>query len=168
MRNDISDLQKQSQTLKDTLTDMQAKSIINNLIIGGLDEVEEGMAEDVEHTVRSFMLDDLKIPRERIVEIKFERVQRTGLRTLNRYRKVLAVFSDTKDKTYVKTFRKHLENTDKFMHDQYPPEIVAYRKKLIPFMKLAKDDGKDAYIKYNRLIVNGEVYKDGVYGKIPV
>ena len=122
-RNDISDLQKQNQTLKDTVTDMQAKSVMNNLIIGDLDEVEEGMAEDVEHTVRSFMLDDLKIPRERIVEIKFERIQRTGLRALNRSRKVLAVFSDTKDKTYVKTFRKHLENTDKFMPDQYPPRL---------------------------------------------
>ena len=86
---------------------------------------------------------------------------------LNRSRKILAVFSDVKHKTYVKTFRKQLENTDKFMHDQYPPEIVAYRKKLIPFMKLAKDDGKEAYIKYNRLIVDGEVYRDGAYGKIP-
>ena len=28
-------------------------------------------------------------------------------------------------------------------------------------MKLAKDDGKEAYIKYNRLIVDGEVYRDG-------
>ena len=37
---------------------------------------------------------------------------------------------------------------------------------MIPFMKLAKDDGKEAYIKYNR-IVDGEVYRDGAYGKIP-
>ena len=34
-------------------------------------------------------------------------------------------------------------------------------------MKLAKDDGKEAYIMYNRLIVDGEVYTDGAYGKIP-
>ena len=52
-----------------------------------------------------------------------------------------------------------------FMHDQYP--VVAYRKKLVPILKHAKDDGKEAYIKYNKLIVDGAVYTDGDYGKVP-
>ena len=127
-RKDISELQKQNQSLKDTLNDMQAKSMMNNLIIGGIAEAENGIEENVENTVRRFMLDDLKIPQEHVVDIKFERVQRTGQRMLNRSRKILAVFSDVKHKTFVKTFRKQLGNSDKFMHDQYPPEIVAYRK----------------------------------------
>ena len=122
-RKNISELQKQNQSLKDTLTDIQSKAMINNLKISGLDEAQDGMAEDVENTVRAFMFEDLKIPSERIAEIKFELVQRTGLKALNRSRKILAV------KTYVKTFRKNRESTNKFMHDQYPPEVVAYRKK---------------------------------------
>ncbi|MEW8547528.1 MAG: hypothetical protein AB2693_28815, partial [Candidatus Thiodiazotropha sp.] len=123
--------------------------------------------EDTEKAVRAFMYEDIKLTQEKVTEIKFDRVQRTGAKLQNRPRKVLAVFSDTRDKTHVKSFRRNLETTNKFMHDQYPPEVVAYRKKLVPFLKLAKDDGKDAYIKYNKLIVNGRVYTDGPYGKVP-
>ena len=86
---------------------------------------------------------------------------------VNQHRKILAVFASTKDKTFVKSLKEKLEGTAKFMHDQYPANVVAYRKKLVPILKKAKDDGKDAYIKYNKLIVDGEVYTDGAYGKVP-
>ena len=33
-------------------------------------------------------------------------------------------------------------------------------------MKIAKDDGKEAYIGYNKLIVNGRNYTDGPYGRV--
>lgn len=166
-REELETLRTQNQNLKDTLVDMQSKSMINHLIIGGLDEAENETAEVTEKAVRAFMYEDLKLAQEKVTEIKFDRVQRTGTRLQNRPRKILAVFSDTRDKTYVKSFRRNLETTNKFMHDQYPPEVVAYRKKLVPFLKLAKDDGKDAYIKYNKLIVDGRIYTDGAYGKVP-
>ena len=52
------------------------------------------------------------------------------------------------------------------MHDQYPPEVIAQRKKLLPILKAAKQDNKDAYIKYNKLIVDGREYTGGKYGNI--
>ena len=99
--------------------------------------------------------------------MKVDRVQRIGPRLPNKPRKILAAFADNHDKNYVKSFRKNIEDTQMFMHDQYPPDVVAYRKKLVPVLKRAKDDGKEAYIKYNKLIVDGEVYTDGDYGKVP-
>ena len=80
-RKNISELQKQNQSLKDTLTDIQPKSMISNLIIGGLDEAQDGMAEDVGNTVRAFMFEDLMIPREN-PRAQIERVQRTGTKAL--------------------------------------------------------------------------------------
>ena len=53
------------------------------------------------------------------------------------------------------------------MHDQYLANVVAYRKKLVSILKRAKNDGKEAFTKCNKLIVNGEVYTDGEYGKVP-
>ena len=35
--------------------------------------------------------------------------------------------------------KKDLDQKNKFIHDQCPPEIVAYRKKLILLIKVAKD-----------------------------
>ena len=75
--------------------------------------------------------------------------------------------SINKYKTYVKSLREKLEETDKFMHDQYPADVVAHRKELVPILKRAKADGKQAYIKYNKLLVAGEVYSDGACGKVP-
>ena len=43
-----------------TLIDIQSKAMINNLIIGGLNEAQDGMAEDVENTLKAFMFEDLK------------------------------------------------------------------------------------------------------------
>ena len=53
------------------------------------------------------------------------------------------------------------------MHDQYPPEIVEQRRKLVPILIKANKDNKTAYIRYNKLIIDGREYTDGVYGKVP-
>ena len=52
------------------------------------------------------------------------------------------------------------------MHDQFPPEFVAQRKRLIPIMKKARADHKEAYIKYNKLFVDGSIYTTGPYGTV--
>ena len=71
-----------------------------------------------------------------------------------------------KDKEYVKSFRANINETQYYIHDQYPPEIVEQRKNLLPILKKAKTDKKDAYIKYNKLFVGGNLYTDGPYGKV--
>ena len=62
-------------------------------------------------------------------------------------------------KDMVKSFRKHLDTkkTGHFMHDQYPPEVIVQRKKLIPIMLKARQDGNESYIKYNKMYVEGSV-----------
>lgn len=166
-QEELATLKEQNQGIKDSINDIQSKAMINNLIIGGVDEANFETEEGTKQQVRAFLRDDLHIPQDRLADIKIERVQRIGARVQNRPRKILTVFADNRDKNYVKSFRGHLENTPKFMHDQYPAQIVAYRKKLVPILKRAKDDGKEAYIKYNKLIIDGAVYMDGVYGPVP-
>ena len=166
-KSNLAALQKQNDTLKETLNDMQSKSMINNLIVGGIKELENESTEQTEAEFRKFLANDLEVPPERINEIKLERAHGIGQRLVHQHRKILAVFTSVKDKTYIKSLRAKLEDTDKFMHDQYPANVVTYRKKLVPILKRAKDDGKEAFIKYNKLIVNGEVYTDGEYGKVP-
>ena len=142
--------------------------MINNLKIGGVNEVPFETEEQTKEQLCVFFRDDLHIPEDRLQNMKTDRIQRIGPRIPNKPRKILVAFTDNNDKNFVKSFRKHLENTQMFMHDQYPPDVVAYRKKLVPILKRAMDDGKKAYIKYNKLIVDGAVYTDGDFGKVPV
>ena len=65
-----------------------------------------------------------------------------------------------------KTRNTNLKVTGSYMHDQYQHELVEQREKLLPIMKRAKDDGKEAYIMYNKLIENVRNYIDGPYGRV--
>ena len=52
------------------------------------------------------------------------------------------------------------------MHDQYPQEIVEERRRLIPIMLKARKAKKDAYIKYNKLFVDGKLNTNGEFGNV--
>ena len=147
--------------------DIQSKSMMNNLVIGGIDEEQNETPIMVENAVKQFLIDDLEIPTDKVESITFDRLQRTGKKFQNKIRKIVVVFKDAKDKEFVKTHRAKLENTQKFMHDQYPPEIVTQRRNLVPILVKAKKDNKLAYIRYNKLIIDGREYTNGVYGKVP-
>ena len=61
----------------------------------------------------------------------------------------------------------YLKDTGYYMQDQYPREVVQYRKKLLPLVKKAKDDNKDVYNRCNKLIVDGRENTGGKYGPLP-
>ena len=81
---------------------------------------------------------DLEVPPERLGQMKLERAYRIGLRLRSQPRKILAVFSDIEDKMYIKSLRDKLEESDKFMHDQYPADVLAYRKKTSSYPEMSK------------------------------
>ena len=140
--------------------------MINNLIIGGTEESDQESETQLENSVRSFFSDQLKIPEEKGNDIQFERIHRTGVKRASKPRNIVAVFMSKRDKDYVKSMRPGLRDTVFYMHDQYPTEILEQRKKLLPILKKAKSDNKDAYIKYNKLIIDGKIYTEGSYGKV--
>lgn len=188
-RREVKNLREQHKSIKESLCDIQAKSMMNNLIIGGvrednrilIDADERNTADDgqnagsigverdmtPEETVTKFMKDNLKISQDKVNRIKVKRVQRIGRYSHVKPRNLLVEFESVKDKELVKSYRRNLDGSGMYIHDQFPQEIVALRKKLVPIMKRAKGDGKSAYIKYNKLIIDGVVYTDGPYGKVP-
>lgn len=175
-RESVSMLQAENKSLKESVADLQANSMACNLIIGGIKEdagtINEAGAthetgEQTVEKVRAYLKDDLKIPETQVKTIGIESARRIGARRGNKPQNILVSFKDVKTKN-VKSFKENVDfkATGLFMHDQFPQEIVNQRKKLIPIMKKARADKKDAYIKYNKLIVDGEVYTDGKYGNI--
>jgi hypothetical protein len=47
------------------------------------------------------------------------------------------------------------------MHEQFPPEIAARRKALIPTLKAAQKQGRKSWIAYDTLYVDGLPVRDG-------
>ena len=53
---------------------------------------------------------------------------------------------------------KNLKGTDIWIGDDYPKKVQEERKNLIPYLKRARQEGKNASIRYNKLIINGSEY----------
>ena len=88
--------------------------------------------------------------------LKLERVHRIGEHSAEGPRKIVCKFNMFPEREMVRKQRIHLEGTQYFLHEQFPPEVIAKRRKLLPKMKDAKKDGKRAWLSYDSLYIDGK------------
>ena len=117
---------------------------------------------DSDSIVRNFMVEKLKLARGLVEDMKLERVHRIG--TINQNsdnpRKIVCKFNQFTDREIVRKHKFKLENSNYYIHEQFPPEIVTKRKRLIPKLRQAKKDGKSAWISYDTLNIDGQPVKE--------
>ena len=170
-QSEIASLRVSESKVKDDLLYAQSQSMRNNVIFGNIDEVKDETHVQSEAAVRKFCTDKLKIAGDIVSSLKFERVHRVGKQNFGHYtttttdkaapRKIVAKFCFYKDRDMVLKQREQLKDTDLFMHEQYPPEIAKRRRALVPDLKKAKKAGKQAWISYDTLFVNGHPVASG-------
>jgi hypothetical protein len=145
----------------DRIIDLTSRSMRNNLIIKN---VRETQGENVEEKLRSVFQEKLKIENPEFIEI--ERAHRVGKVIEGRTRNIVANLS-TKGKTTVITHLKNLPKDDEIrIVDQFPPEVNARRNKLWPQFIQARQAGKEARVKVDKLVVDKKVIdppRDKVY-----
>jgi len=127
---------KQAQKdTNDRITDVQWRSMRENLIFSGIPE--GGKEENCEQVVKEFLYNCMKIDKN----IPFDRVHRLGKFDKQRAfpRPIVAKFTFYKDKEFVKqTAPDTLTDTDYYVNDHFPQEIERERKKLYPIAKAAR------------------------------
>ena len=156
----IARLEKEKGEMKEELNYLQSQSMRNNLIFSNIKEEINETVERTEAILRQFMVKDMKIAQDLVNEMKFDRVHRIGQnRADGKSRQIVARFTMYKDREIVRKQRKHLKGTAYFMAEQFPKEISERRRKLLPKLKKAKEEGKDAWISYDTLYVNGVAVK---------
>ena len=74
-------------------------------------------------------------------------------------RNIVCKFNLFKDREIVKQKRTELRDTNQFVNEQFPPEIVAKRIRLLPHLKQAKAEKKNAWIAYDTLYIDGKPVK---------
>lgn len=137
--------------LKESVIDLQCRSMKNNLIFTNL---EEQVTEDVELKLRQFIYEQLGIGHK----IEFGNVHRFGKRNNNRPRPIVARFIYHKDLRLVLENATWLKNTPYGIHEQFPKSVEDNRRKLYPVMKDAKRQGKNAILVRDKLFINGTQY----------
>ena len=76
----------------------------------------------------------------------------------NKTRPIVAKFAFYPDRERVRGAAKNLEGTSFSIGQQFPKEVQDRRRVLVPMMKKAKLEGKEAYISVDKLYINGTQY----------
>lgn len=155
----MTQLSGENKRFKESLLDIQARSMRDNLVFSGIAETAE---EDAETTVRQFIQHQLKLPSDTVKNISFHRVHRLGGRKPgnSRPRPIVAKFEHFKQKEQVKGRGRELRGTNYSVNDQFPKEILDRRRALFPIRKKHISEGCKATVTVDKLYVNGQLFRD--------
>ena len=135
--------------LEDRSIDQEARSRRNNIVVFGVDETERENCVDI---VRKEVLEKCGVRSGEVIE----RAHRVGRPVRGKSRPLIARLLDYTVKERVMRARRDLPKHIRVGED-LPFPIREARKQLLPDLKAARDQGKDAFFAYPcRLIVAGE------------
>lgn len=173
-KDDLSKLQKSCQGLEQDakylkdknevfgskLTDLESRSMRDNLLFYGIQE--GGNAENCDELVKGFCADILKI--QTANEMKFDRAHRLGQKSGSKIRPIVVKFHNYAEREEVRktsfNFAEQLKALNMGVGAQLPKEIRDARKPLYSVMKKAKDEGKNVKFVGKKLFINGNEYSD--------
>ena len=130
----MTQLEKENSKLQGTISYLQSQSMRNNLIFCNIKEGSTEKPADTEDIVRMFMIEKLDLARGVVNEMKLERVHKIGpfSQNPNYNRKIVCKFSLFANRELIRKRKFKLDKSTYYIHEQFPPEIVAKRRRLVP------------------------------------
>jgi exonuclease III len=125
----------------------------DNLLFHNLPEEKD---ENCEQKVLTFIKEKLNIEGQ---EVRLQRAHRIGPFNPSKTRPIVAKFSDYPVREDVRRAAKNLKGTNFGISEQYPKEVVEKRRQLVPIMVQARKDGKEAYLRVDKLYINKQLYR---------
>lgn len=165
-------LEQENKVLKESITYLQSQSMRNNLIFGNIEESPNEKPKDTEVKVRDFLTEKLKLTKDTVDSMKIERAHRMGPPVIappetegsdevrTKPRRIVCKFNLFSDREMIRRSSSNLKETDYYITEQFPPDVVNKRKKLVKPMKEAREQGKKAWISYDTLYIEGKPVKD--------
>ncbi|CAG2250846.1 unnamed protein product [Mytilus edulis] len=151
----INEVKEENYELKDTIIDLQCRSMKNNLIFTGLREPEN---ENTENMIRGFIKDELHIYHK----LELGNVHRFGTGAQpgkrGRPRPIVARFIYHNDLAMVMSNTYRLKGKQYGVNKQFPEAIEQARKSLYPIMKEMKAEGHRVRLVRDILYVDGVIY----------
>ena len=145
---------------------LEAQSRRNNIKFFNVRENEvESSFSDTKKILRKLLVDKLKMPKEEVADVEFERVHRIPTRRSEEYdpgkpRPIIAKLSFYKDKFRIFQYAKNIDRSTKTgVAEDYPKEIDKMRKELLPVLRKAKKENAQAAFNVDKLIINGQIYR---------
>lgn len=119
-----------------------------NIMIFGVEETENSYV-DLENIILQIINTVIGIP---LLRAEIETVRRLG-RNDGKTRPIVLTLTTTGKKILLLKGKKKLEKTNYYIKEDFPPKVLEKRKELQPELQKARDEGKRAIIKYDKLII---------------
>ncbi|CAH1782064.1 unnamed protein product [Owenia fusiformis] len=170
-KGNVAKLSNQYTSMYDNLQakilDMNVYGRRSSLHFSNIPEVE---GEDPKKVMRSFFERRLKMPKDQVDAIRFERVHRIplGPKSKYRYTRVMTVkFNWYEDRETVWNRRFELKGTDHYITESFPKEVSDNRRMLFPYFKKAKELKLKCSLVADTLIIQDVRYKVGDIPRLP-
>ena len=156
-RNRIVELEEANRCLHESVIDLKARSMRDNLLFFNVQEEEK---ENTDEKIFQILEEKLEIPDARN-KIKIDRTHRVG-RKRNAQRKPRAIvvkFNYFRDREFIRQNARKLRGTRIGIAEQFPEEIEKIRQTLYPEMKKAKAAKQRVRMVRDKLFINGVEFK---------
>ena len=147
-------LRRDRREMEDKVTDLQWRSMKNNLIFHGL--LGESRQENVQDKLRQFVREELGIERR----VEFGNVHRFGRYTRNKPRPIVARFIYNSDRALILDNSYKLRNSPWRITEQFPVAMEDRRRTLQPVARELRAQGHHTKFVRDKLIVDGVLYED--------
>lgn len=152
MAQDLGSIRQANVKLQDTVTDLQCRSMKNNLVFRGLQEQPD---ENISVKVRNFIKQELGVERD----LEFGNIHRFGKPNNGRPRPIVVRFLYYDQLSMVRDNAYRLKNKNFSINEQFPPHIEEVRRTLYPVAKHYKSQGHRTKMVRDKLFINGEEYR---------
>lgn len=156
VKGQIHDIQRVHFYMDDTITDLQCRSMRDNLLFFGLAENRENCSN---------LIDDFCEAELGIKEVgqHIERAHRLGKRNIQseNTRPIVVKFSTYRMREKVREQTRRLAGTRSKIQEQFPQKVQEKRKQLIPIIKEARRNRKIATLVKDKLYIDGVEYIPG-------
>lgn len=140
--------------LKDEIIDLKCRSMRDNLLFHKIPEERD---ENCVDKILNFIENEMKIENGKN-DKKIQRAHRVGRYNASKVRPIVAKFAFFPDRERVRKAASNLRGKPFGISEQFPREIMETRRKLVPIMKKARDDGKEAILKVDKLYIDKRLY----------
>lgn len=152
-------LEDQNAKLESKMTDIESRSMRENLLFYGIPEAGEN--ENCEQLVKQLCTDKLNLPESK--DSLMDRVHRVGVRRQNKSRPIVAKFHYFRDRETVR--KRSYDHSDALKQAnlgigmQWPQQVREARKSLYPVMQRERQNGKEVKMVRDKLFINGTEYR---------
>jgi tRNA threonylcarbamoyladenosine modification (KEOPS) complex Pcc1 subunit len=148
----IGELEESNKRLQETVVDLKARSMRDNLLFHNIEESDE---ENCAEVIYSLLEEKLDMPDAR-QNIKIDRAHRVGRKRDSRRkpRAIVAKFNFFPDREKIRRNARKLKGTRIGISEQFPEEIEKVRQKLYPEMRRAKAEKQRVRLVRDKLFIN--------------